>query len=256
MKILVVEDEPLTFQRIKSLIKELRPSWDIVMHAETVSEMEEVFHSELSFDLILCDIHLADGISFSALKGKNIVQPIIFITAFDQYALNSFEHNCLDYVLKPIDKSRLENAFEKAERYISKEAESNFTQGIIDQIIQDYSQKQFKRRFLAKSGNKLRFVNIEDVTCFYVENGLTYMEETNSNRKAIVDFSLFELENGLLDPKIFYRINRSMIVNIEHLVEMKPYLNGRLLLSLCTLNDRQIIVARERVNEFKSWINQ
>jgi DNA-binding LytR/AlgR family response regulator len=102
----------------------------------------------------------------------------------------------------------------------------------------------------------LRFVNIEDVTCFYVENGLTYMEETNSNRKAIVDFSLFELENGLLDPKIFYRINRSMIVNIEHLVEMKPYLNGRLLLSLCTLNDRQIIVARERVNEFKSWINQ
>jgi two-component SAPR family response regulator len=150
MKILVVEDEPLTFQRIKSLIKELRPSWDIVMHAETVSEMEEVFHSELSFDLILCDIHLADGISFSALKGKNIVQPIIFITAFDQYALNSFEHNCLDYVLKPIDKSRLENAFEKAERYISKEAESNFTQGIIDQIIQDYSQKQFKKEIFSK----------------------------------------------------------------------------------------------------------
>uniref|UniRef100_UPI001034D240 LytR/AlgR family response regulator transcription factor n=1 Tax=Klebsiella quasipneumoniae TaxID=1463165 RepID=UPI001034D240 len=149
-----------------------------------------------------------------------------------------------DYVLKPIDKSRLEKAFEKVERFIFKETDPSFAQGIIDQLIQEYTQKQFKRRFLAKSGNKLRFVSIEDIACFYIENGLTYLEETNSNRKSIVDFSLNELENGLLDPKTFYRINRSMIINIEHLIEMKPYLNGRLLLSMCTSNDRQIIVAR------------
>ncbi|MGY6741136.1 MAG: LytR/AlgR family response regulator transcription factor [Cecembia sp.] len=256
MKLLVVEDEPLTFQRIKSLVKELRPSWEIVYHAETVKSLESGMLSEPNFDLVLCDIHLADGLSFSALKDKCIKQPIIFITAYDQYALSSFDHNCLDYVLKPIDKVRLEKAFEKVERFINIETEPSFTQGIIDQLIQEYTQKQFKRRFLAKSGNKLRFVNIEDIACFYIENGLTYLEETNSNRKSIVDFSLNELENGLLDPKAFYRINRSMIINIEHLIEMKPYLNGRLLLSMCTTNDRQIIVARERVNEFKNWINQ
>ena len=256
MKILVVEDEPLTFQRIKNLIKDLRPGWEIVAHIETVKELGQIFQSSLSFDLMLCDIHLADGSSFSALKEYPIRQPIIFITAFDQYALNSFDFNCIDYVLKPIDKARLEKAFEKIEQFVSTEQDLSVSQDLIGQLVKGFSQKPYKRRFLAKSGNRLRFIPVEDIACFFVENGLTFLEETNSNRRSIVDFSLNELESALLDPMTFYRINRSVIINVEHLVEMKPYLNGRLELSMCMSNDRKIIVARERVNEFKNWINQ
>jgi len=256
IKILIVEDEPLTFQRIESLVAELRPDWEISLHVETVKELDKTLRDGFYFDLLLCDIHLADGLSFSALKDKSIYQPIIFITAFDQYALSSFDHNCVDYVLKPIDKSRLEKAFQKTEKFISKEVGHSISQEVIDQLIQDYTPRKFKKRFLAKSGNKLKFVSVEDIACFYIENGLTYLEESNSNRKYIVDFSLNELESVLLDPMTFYRINRSMIINIEHLIEMKPYLNGRLLLNMCLNGQREIIVARERVNEFKNWINQ
>jgi two-component system response regulator LytT len=256
MKILVVEDEPLTFQRIKKLLAELRPNWEILTHVEQVQELEKVLNEDQLFDLILCDIHLADGLSFSGFNKQKLTAPIIFITAFDQYALDSFDHNCIDYVLKPIDKARLEKAFLKVEKFHEMNNNKGVPLGVLDKIFHRFSHGQFKKRFLAKSGNKLRFISVQDIACFYVENGLTFLEETNSNSKAIVDFSLNELENGLLDPLVFYRVNRSMIVNIDHLIEMKPYLNGRLLLNICTANHKKIIVARERVSEFKNWINQ
>ncbi|RZS97027.1 LytR/AlgR family response regulator transcription factor [Cecembia calidifontis] len=256
MRVLIVEDEPLTFQRIVSVLSELRPGWNILSQIQTVKELIEKLDGDFSFDLILCDIHLADGLSFSALKGRNLDVPIIFITAYDQYALNSFEHYCLDYVLKPIDPQRLEKAITKVEKVWNKDGFDKISPGFIDQLLSKYQQKNYKRRFLAKSGNKLHFVPVENIACFYVENGLTYIEEHLSGKKSIVDLSLQELENGLLDPLRFYRVNRSMIINIDHLVEMKPYVNGRLLLNISSLNQKKIIVARERVSEFKIWINQ
>lgn len=256
MKVLIVEDEPLTFQRIKNILGELKPDWTILPNIQTVKELSGFLDVDTSFDLIFCDIHLADGLSFSALKGRNLDVPIIFITAYDQYALNSFDHYCLDYVLKPIDAQRLEKAIEKVEKVRQKGVSEKIPNGFIENLLSKYQQKNYKRRFLAKSGNKLHFVPVENIACFYVENGLTYVEENLSGRKSIIDLSLQELENHLLDPVRFYRINRSMIVNIDHLVEMKPYINGRLLLNISSQNQKKIIVARERVNEFKTWINQ
>jgi two-component system response regulator LytT len=256
MKIVIAEDEPLALQRIKSIVKEHKANWKIVATAQSIKELVFIFESGPTFDLMICDIHLADGLSFNAFKGRDIDFPIIFITAFDQYALQSFDHNCIDYILKPIQEERLLKAFDKIESLTLNEAPTNFNADFVENFLNTYSQKKFKKRFLTKAGSKIRFVPVEDVAYFYAEGGVTYLIETGSAKKYLVDFSLSDLENHLLDPMRFYRINRSMIIHLDSLVEMKPYFNGRLMLYMNAASENDIVVARERVNEFKNWINQ
>lgn len=256
MKIVIVEDEPLALQRIKSIIHENKVFWEVVGTAQSIKELNFIFESELVFDLMICDIHLADGLSFKAFQGRKIDFPVIFITAFDQYALQSFDHNCIDYVLKPIQEDRLLKAFDKLESLALIDAPTNFNADFVENFLNKYSQKNYKKRFITKTGNKIRFVPVEDVAYFYAEGGVTYLVETNTAKKYIVDFSLSDLENHLLDPMRFYRINRSMIIHLDSLIEMKPYFNGRLMLYMSAASEIDIVVARERVNEFKNWINQ
>lgn len=256
MKIVIVEDEPLALQRIKSIIVNNKVAWEVVSTAQSIKELIAIFESGLVFDLMICDIHLADGLSFKAFRGRDIDFPIIFITAFDQYALQSFDHNCIDYVLKPIQEERLLKAFDKLESINSNNNPTEFDQSFVEKFLGSYTQKNFKKRFLTKTGNKIRFVPVEDVAYFYSEGGVTYLVETDSAKKYILDFNLSELENHLLDPMRFYRINRSMIIHLDSLVEMKPYFNGRLMLYMSAASENDIVVARERVNEFKNWINQ
>jgi two-component system, LytTR family, response regulator LytT len=256
MKIVIAEDEPLALQRIKSIVKEHKENWEIVATAQSIKELVFIFESGLTFDLMICDIHLADGLSFKAFSGRDVDFPIIFITAFDQYALQSFDHNCIDYILKPIQEERLLKAFDKLESLALNNAPTNFNADFVENFLNTYSQKKFKKRFLTKTGNKIRFVPVEDVAYFYAEGGVTYLIEMGSAKKYLVDFSLSDLENHLLDPLRFYRINRSMIINLDSLVEMKPYFNGRLMLYMNAASENDIVVARERVNEFKNWINQ
>lgn len=256
MKIVIVEDEPLALQRIKSIIVNNKVAWEVVSTAQSIKELVAIFESGLVFDLMICDIHLADGLSFKAFRGRDIDFPIIFITAFDQYALQSFDHNCIDYVLKPIQEERLLKAFDKLESINSNNNPTEFDQSFVEKFLGSYTQKNFKKRFLTKTGNKIRFVPVEDVAYFYSEGGVTYLVETDSAKKYILDFNLSELENHLLDPMRFYRINRSMIIHLDSLVEMKPYFNGRLMLYMSAASENDIVVARERVNEFKNWINQ
>lgn len=254
--LLLVEDEPLAQVRISTIVKKHRPEWVIADTAQSISELEKSLENQEVFDLILCDIHLADGLSFKAFQRKKIKTPVIFITAYDEYALQSFDHNCIDYVLKPIQEERLIQAFEKVESLIPAPSPRGFSTEFVDKFLQHYAQKTYKKRFLTKSGNKLSFTSVESISFFYADGGITFLVESGSSNKFIVDHSLNELESDLLDPKKFYRINRSFIINLDNLIEMKPYQNGRLALSLNAKCDEAIVVARERVNEFKSWINQ
>lgn len=255
-RLLLVEDEPLAQARICSIIQLHRPEWVIAETVESTRELDQALKNQESFDLILCDIHLADGMSFMALQGKKIQIPIIFITAYDEYALQSFEHNCLDYVLKPIQEERLLRAIEKVESLSPKPNSSALPPDFVNMFLSQYAQKTYKKRFLVKSGSRLSFALVENVAFFYAEEGVTFLVESKSSQRYIVDHSLNDLESTLLDPQKFYRINRSMIINLDNLVEMKPYHNGRLVLSLNAKSEEAIVVARERVNEFKSWINQ
>lgn len=257
MKLLLVEDEPLAQQRIKSIVSKNFSDWQVIASAQSVRDFKVHLQNSANFDLILCDIHLADGLSFHAFKDiPDINIPIIFITAYDEYALQSFDHNCLDYVLKPIDENRLVKALEKAKRFSSKSDSSRINQDFVENIIKHYSSKVYKKRFLTKLGNKFVFIPVENIAYFYADEGLTYLIEIGSSTRYVIDHSLSELESNLLDPLKFYRINRSMIIHLDGLVEIKPYLNGRLILSMNAKSEDSLVVARERVSEFKSWINQ
>ncbi|MBA4299646.1 MAG: LytTR family transcriptional regulator [Cyclobacterium sp.] len=254
--LLLVEDEPLAQVRISTIIRKHRPDWVVADTVQSISELEQALKNQAIFDLILCDIHLADGLSFRAFQNKKIKIPIIFITAYDEYALQSFEHNCIDYVLKPIQEERLVKAFEKVESLSQSPVSEGFSSEFVDKFIQRYTQKTFKRRFLTKIGTKLSFTSVEEIAFFYSEGGITFLVTSNSSQKFMTDHSLNELETELLNPNKFYRINRSFIINLDNLLEMKPYHNGRLVLSLNAKSEEVIVVARERVNEFKSWIDQ
>lgn len=254
--LLLVEDEPLAQARISAIIRKHRPDWVIAETAQSIAELEKAMENQEVFDLILCDIHLADGLSFKAFQQKKIKTPVIFITAYDAYALQSFDHNCIDYVLKPIQEDRLVQAFLKVESLSQTASSPVLSPEFVDKFIQHYSQKTYKKRFLTKSGSKLSFTSVEQIAFFYADGGITFLVESGSSNKYIVDHSLNELEGDLLDPNKFYRINRSFIINLDNLIEMKPYHNGRLALYLNAKSDEAIVVARERVNEFKTWINQ
>lgn len=254
--LLLVEDEPLAQARIRSILQKNYPTWIFEEAIQTVKDLKIALNKQESYDLILCDIHLADGLSFSAFKDIEIKVPIIFITAFDQYALQSFEHNCIDYVLKPIQEERLIRAIEKF-RMLSKQGTTTaITKEFVEEFLGKYVQKNYKKRFLTRSGNRLCFISTESVAYFYAEDGVTFLIESGSSQRFIVDHSLNDLEKDLLDPNKFYRINRSVIINLDYLIEMRPYVNGRLAVSLNAKSDDQLIVAREKVSEFKSWINQ
>ena len=256
MRILLVEDEPLAQDRIKSILEHHFPSWTIHSAVQSIKELREELKSPDAFDIILCDIHLADGLSFKAFEGREIAHPVVFITAYDQYALQSFDHNCIDYVLKPIDENRMVLACQKAEKLCVSNSGLNLNSKLIDRLIRYYNSNSYKKRFLVKIGNKFSFISSDKIAYFYSEEGITYVVEIGSSSRYMIDHSLQELQDDLLDPQQFYRVNRSIIINLDGLMEIKPYLNGRLVLSLNARSEAAIVVARERVSEFKNWINQ
>ncbi|WKK80028.2 LytR/AlgR family response regulator transcription factor [Marivirga arenosa] len=256
MKILIFEDEPLAQERIKQIIDKFRPNWEIVGTSQSIKDSRLLLQNNQSIDLIISDIHLADGNCFDVFENQNRKIPIIFLTAYDQHALQSFDHYCIDYVLKPLQEKRLIDAFEKFEELcVSQEGKSN-DNALLNQVIEKLNGKKFKKRFLTKVGNKMLFKEVDEIAYFYAEDKIVYLKEIGSSKKYIVNFSLEELENQLLDPSIFYRINRSVIINLEALIEMKSYHNGRLKLIVQSSDDMDLIVARERVGHFKDWINQ
>lgn len=207
----------------------------------------------MNYNLILTEIEFSDGLIFEALADRVFIEPIIFMNASNQFAFSSFDHNCIDYILKPIREERLVKAFSKLKNLQESHSQVN---RFVENSSKNFAGKSYKKRFLAKVGNKVKFVATDDISYLYSEDGLSYLVEKGSNQKSILDHGMNELESKLLDPMKFYRINRSCIINSEDLMEMKPYLNSRLLLSLKSKTQQELVVAREKVSDFKKWINQ
>lgn len=256
MNLLIFEDEPLAQQRVVQIIQKTRPEWIISGTAQSIGEAKNLLQNSSGIDLLICDIHLADGECFKIFENQHLQIPIIFLTAYDQHALESFNHYCIDYVLKPLQESRLLRAFEKYEQLCLSEEKLELESNVIQSVIKKLSSKNYKQRFLTKVGSKMLFKDIHEVAYFYAEDKIVYLKEVGTSKKYIINFSLDELEKKILDPSQFYRINRSIIINLEALVEMKTYHNGRLKLFVKSSDDLDLIVARERVGHFKDWINQ
>ena len=252
IKILLIEDETAAAKRITKMIKELLPDCDIMATLESV-RTSVVFLQNNTPDLIIADIQLADGISLDIFTQTTVNTPVIFTTAYDEYTLKAFKLNSIDYLLKPIDKAELAKALDKYKQIhlTPKAGISDNIQQALQQLMQ---QKEYRSRFMVKVGDKLISVTTGETAYLQADNKLVFMY-TSDKYKHIVDETMEEIEQSL-NPKQFFRINRSYIIHVDSIQKVTNHFNGRLHIQLKNCNDNEIFVSRERVKDFKKWLNQ
>jgi DNA-binding LytR/AlgR family response regulator len=247
MKYIIIEDEKIAADRLRNLISELRPDYRHLLRIDSV-ESASISLKALQPDVIFMDIQLADGLSFDIFDQVQIETPIIFTTAYDQYAIQAFKTNSIDYLLKPIDKKELESAIEKFEKHIHSDPQEQ-----VIQITQSLK-PEGKERFVVRVGEHLKSIKTEDIKLFYSQDKTTYLF-TTENRRFPLDYTIEKLEM-LVSSQNFNKISRKFIINIEHIKDIIAFTNSRLEIKVDGFDDEQIIVAREKVNEFKAWLDR
>ena len=253
MKVLIIEDEPQAAKRLESLVTSLEPGVVILNKIDSVKKSVQWINSNPPPDLIFMDIQLADGISFQIFEQCEVKSPVIFTTAYDAYALKAFKVNSIDYILKPIDKDEMSAALKKFHSVNLTNQDSKQVLDNIGQAIQMLT-KKYKTRFVIKVGEHLKSVEVSEILFFFSLEKATFCQ-TKDGRKNILDFTLDQLEE-ILDPTRFFRINRKHIVAADSIQDMISFTNSRLKLVLKTSDDKDVIVARERVQEFKDWLDR
>lgn len=252
MDILIVEDEPHAAQRLQTLASELIPNANILASIDTVKKAVQWLQTNKP-DIIFMDIQLADGLSFQIFEQVQIDSPVIFTTAYDEYALRAFKVNSIDYILKPVDKEQLNSALQKLRNLSRNKSHQNDVLGNIAQAL-ELLRKRYKTRFVIKVGEHLHTIDVETVLYFFSQDKTTFCV-TDDNRNHILDYTLEQLED-MLDPEAFFRINRKYLVRSSAIKDIISYTNSRLRLVLKGSTDSDIIVARERVQEFKNWLDR
>lgn len=250
MKVVIVEDEKLAADKLQQLLTAIRPEIQILQVLETVEDAASWFLQHPKPDLIFMDIQLDDGISFEIFDAVKIEAPVIFTTAYDEYAIRAFKVNSVDYLLKPIEKEALVRAIQKFEKVYAGvyDLESK-----ISKVIEQISTK-YKSRFFIKVGIRFQSVQVENICCFYVEERCTFLK-SNEGKSYDLDYSLDQLQK-LVDPNLFFRINRNYLVNINSIDEIISYSTNRLKLKLKKGNEQDLIVSRDNVSEFKQWMDR
>ncbi|MES2477479.1 MAG: LytTR family DNA-binding domain-containing protein [Bacteroidota bacterium] len=243
MRILIVEDEMPAYQRLVKLLKEVLPEVTIAAHFDTIKETELWLTQNPKIDLAFFDIHLADGSIFDLLKNYHPAFPIVFITAYDEFALEAFKTNSLSYLLKPIDKINLEAALKK------NNALKEWFGGNMPAVTKSNAAK---KRFIIRFGEHLKTLHTEDIAYCCSENKMTFAR-TFQGQKLPMDNNLDSLE-GLLPKENFFRINRQYIINLNAIAEMKIYTKGRVMVSLKPELTEAQIVSSERSADFKLWL--
>lgn len=252
MRVLIIEDEPQAAARLTSLVQELQPSWSIVATLDSVKR-SVAWLKQNACDLILMDIQLADGLSFEVFDQVEVKTPVIFTTAYNEYALKAFKVNSIDYLLKPIDKDELVMALKKYSSLTGKLPVQDKMMESIGLAMQMLT-KKYKERFVIKVGEHLKSIEVGEILFFFSLEKTTFAQ-TADGRKHILDFTLDQLD-GLLDLDRFFRINRKYMVSVHAIKDMITYTNSRLKLILKTSDDDDVIVARERVQDFKNWLDR
>jgi DNA-binding LytR/AlgR family response regulator len=251
MNILVVENEKPAAEKLVRLLMKIDNSMNILGVAESVEETINRIQEKPVPDLILMDIQLDDGLCFEVFETTNVDIPVIFTTAYDEYTLKAFKVNSIDYLLKPVDEELLRSALAKFKKL----------HGDNDPFKRDFKQllfefrNQYKSRFLIKIGEKYRSVPVSDISHFHISERCVFLSD-NQGKVYGVDYSLDQLQN-LLDPRKFFRINRECIVNIEAISLMYSYSSSRLQLTLMGSEKSDLfVVSRDKVSEFKRWIDK
>ncbi len=250
LKVLIIEDEEPASKRLFKMLEEIEPDAQLLDTIVSVSTAVKWLNENPAPDLILSDIQLSDGISFEIFKAIPPPCPVIFTTAYDQYAIDAFKINSIDYLLKPVKKIELEAAISKF-RKLNSPSTGNLS---IDKLLQAYNAQttSHKKRFVVKYGEHIKTIATEEIAYFYTEDKINFLT-TYEGRRFAIDFNLDALDS-MLDPKIFFRINRQFIISINSIAEMFSYTKSRVLIKLIPASKHEIIVSTERSADFKAWL--
>lgn len=254
MEVLIIEDEQLGAEKLSRLLTSIDDSIRIADNTRSIKSSVEWLLQHEHPDIILMDIELTDGQSFEIFNHVAIKSMVIFTTSYDEYALQAFKVNSVDYLLKPIKKRELKNALDKYQQWQQRFSASTLN---VEQLIQELKQQQpktWRSRFLVKQGQKLLSVEINEIAYFYADGRVCFFI-TWSRQKYIVDYTIEELEQ-MLDPQQFYRANRAFILNIKAIAQIHNYFNGKLKLQLQPDIDREVLISREKATEFKEWMGK
>ena len=254
MKILLIEDEPLVAINLENLVKKLEPNALLLATIGSVKESLDWFKTNAEPDLILADIQLSDGVSFDIFKEIQPQCPIIFTTAYDEYAVRAFKLNSIDYLLKPIDKDELRSAFEKFKKLNHASYQDNFKEKLTH-LLSDFDNRtaslKFKTRFTAHFQRNIVAVSTEQIACFYRDEVIWI--QTTDNQRLITDYNSLDEIEELLNSEGFFRANRQFIVNKQAIESYRTNFTGKIELKLVVKTKDEIVVSKEKAHQFRGW---
>ena len=258
MKILIVEDEELAVKKIQKTLASIDPDAEIAGITHSISSTIDWLESNPSPDLILMDIELSDGQSFEIFSRTKVKSAVVFTTSYDEFALKAFKVNSIDYLLKPVQKEDLEAALNKfrnmKEVYAGGKDENLNMETIMKQLQQKLHIREFRKRFLVKHAQKLVSIEVEEIAYFFSDGRLNFFK-TYDNKKYVLDYTMDELED-MLDPDRYFRISRSFYIAIDSVEQIHEYFGNRLLLHLKPPVEKDAVVSREKVADFKKWMGK
>jgi DNA-binding LytR/AlgR family response regulator len=255
MKVLIIEDEPFAQQELKRLLSAVPYEIEVVECTDSIEDSVEWFTKNEHPDIVFMDIQLSDGLSFEIFKSVQIKSPVIFTTAFDEYAIRAFKVNSIDYLLKPIDPQALNDSFRKYDELKKQYSleNKNFNQVPIENLLSILKpEAKYKSRFITKIGDQIKYIKTEDIAYFFADDNIVFLVSMNEG-KYIIDYSLNDL-TGFLDPKLFFRINRTYFVNIKSISKVHKFFNSRLKIELKPSVNEDILISRVKVQEFLNWM--
>jgi DNA-binding LytR/AlgR family response regulator len=254
MKILIVEDEELAAKKLQKILLAIDSTAIVSGITDSIQGTVEWLQENPQPDLILMDIELSDGQSFEVFNLTEVKSPVIFTTSYDEFALKAFKVNSLDYLLKPVQKDELQAALNKY-RKLKGDRQGDMN---IDHLVKELQRKlkpvSYRRRFLVKHAQKLISVEVGEIAYFYSDGRLNFFKTTD-NKKYVVDYTMDELEE-MLDPDRYFRISRSFYVSINSVDKIEDYFGNRLILALKPAVEKEALVSREKVTEFKNWLGK
>jgi len=259
MRVLIIEDEELAKKKLQKTLQSVDATAEVVGVADSIRSSVNWLQSNPAPDLILMDIELADGQSFEIFDKIEVKSTVIFTTSYDEFALKAFKVNSVDYLLKPVQKEDLETAMGKykdmKKLYATAPQQSALDfDGLVKELQQKLQLKEYRKRFLVKHAQKLVSVEVDEVAYFFSDGRLNFFK-TYDNRKFVVDYTMDELEE-MLDPDKWFRISRSCFVAENSVEQIHDYFGNRLMLYLKPPTDKEALVSREKVTEFKKWLGK
>ena len=256
LKVLIIEDEIPAQLLLKETLQEINFETEVVDCLNSIKSAVEWFQNNPHPEIVLLDIQLSDGLSFEIFKQVKIGSMIIFTTAYDEYAMQAFKVNSLDYLLKPIEKDELQAAFEKYQQYnkqFIQEKNSRIDYGELATLIQT-EKKEYRKRFLIQSNESFFHLPIEEIALFYSMQGITFAV-TFEKREYPINFSLESLKEQL-NPELYFKVNRQIIIKIDSIQRVHSYFNGKLKLETKPEHSEEIIVGKDKAATFKRWLDR